>query len=681
MHSRKLLIRCLKQYPVWVFLTSLLGLSSAVFNGVGVALIIPILLSFLGQDVQQNTSFPPILNQILSIFDGVPDTYRTLVMAATVVMAIIFKNLANYASTLTSNALNRSFSSNLRKEGIRLLLDVDMSYFNKFQLGDLMNRINNEVNRTTSAVRSLMRIAVIAITIIVFLGILIAISWQLTLVSTVLMGGIALLNQYSVRQAKSFGKELSRTAGALSSHLIEMLSGIRLVKATANEEREYKILEDLIRRRERAEFRSQLVFASIAPVNEISSILAIIGIVAAGRVLFTEQIQAFSPVILTYLLVLFRTLPFVAQLNTQRSQLANASASVDLVSDFLRRDNKPFMVSGTVPFSRLNTGIRFVDVSFHYPGSTEAVLSEVTLDLPKGTTLALVGHSGAGKSTLADLLARFYDPSQGSIEIDGIDLRRLDVKSFRRRLGIVSQDTFLFNASVRNNIKYGSPEATDGEIIEAAKLANAYEFILRLPQGLDTPIGDRGVLLSGGQRQRLAIARALIQDPEILILDEATSALDTVSERLVQEAIDALSRDRTTLVIAHRLSTVRRADQIAVLEAGHVVEVGTHTELLGHNGPYAELHAIQFADHPADTNGASTDASLQAVSQASHNLRSHLNNLLGCLGLLAESPMEETSEQAELTQAALQEALNMFKAIETWEKEAETASTRVAIRN
>jgi len=680
MHSRKLLIRCLKQYPVWVFSTSLLGLSSAVFNGVGVALIIPILLGFLGQDIQQNASFPPILNQVLSAFDGVPDAYRTSVMAVAVVMAIVLKNLANYASTLTSNALNRSFSSNLRKEGIRLLLDVDMSYFNKFQLGDLMNRINNEVNRTTSAVRSLMRIAVIAITIIVFLGILIAISWQLTLVSTVLMGGIALLNQYSVSQAKSFGKELSRTAGALSSHLIEMLSGIRLVKATANEEREYKVVADLIRQRERAEFRSQLVFASIAPVNEISSILAIIGIVAAGRVLFAEQIQAFSPVILTYLLILFRTLPFVAQLNTQRSQLANASASVDLVSDFLRRDNKPFMVSGAMPFSHLNTGIRFVDVSFHYPGSSESVLSGVTLNLPKGTTLALVGHSGAGKSTLADLLARFYDPSQGSIEIDGIDLRRLDIKSFRRRLGIVSQDTFLFNTSVRNNIKYGTPEATDEEIIEAAKLANAYEFILRLPQGLDTLIGDRGVLLSGGQRQRLAIARALIQDPEILILDEATSALDTVSERLVQEAIDALSRDRTTLVIAHRLSTVRRADQIAVLDAGHVVEVGSHTELLQHNGPYAELHAIQFADRPAEANGASKDASLQEMSQASHNMRSHLNNLLGCLGLLAESPVEETSEQDELTQAALQEALNMFKAIETWEKDAGTASTRVALR-
>ena len=235
------------------------------------------------------------------------------------------------------------------------------------------------------------------------------------------------------------------------------------------------------------------------------------------------------------------------------------------------------------------------DLSFR-TASQQVLLQDVSFDLPKASVLAIAGPNGAGKSTLADLLPRFYDPCAGKIELDGIDLRDIELDSFRRRLGIVSQDTFLFNASVRDNLMYGKPEATEQDLQDALRRANAHEFVMNLSQGVETMIGDRGVLLSGGQRQRLAIARALLQGPEILILDEATSALDTVSERLVQKAIDELSRDRTTLVIAHRLSTVQNADQIAVLDQGRVVETGTHAALLKEGGYYAELCAIQFLE-------------------------------------------------------------------------------------
>jgi ATP-binding cassette, subfamily B, bacterial MsbA len=274
--------------------------------------------------------------------------------------------------------------------------------------------------------------------------------------------------------------------------------------------------------------------------------------------------------------------------------LANVSPSIAIANDFLRTDNKPFMKNGLTAFTSLKQGIHFQQVSLTYPAQAKPVLTAVDLYLPKNTTLALVGASGAGKSTLADLLPRFYDPTEGCILIDGQDLRDLDYHSLRRAMGIVSQDTFLFNTSIRENIAYGCPQASDADIMAAAKQANADEFITQLPQGFDTPIGDRGVLLSGGQRQRIAIARALLQNPEILILDEATSALDTVSERLVQEAIDNLSRDRTTLVIAHRLSTVQKADQIAVLDQGRVVEIGTHKALMAKQGYYARLCEMQL---------------------------------------------------------------------------------------
>ncbi|MCU0533020.1 MAG: ATP-binding cassette domain-containing protein [Hydrococcus sp. Prado102] len=295
------------------------------------------------------------------------------------------------------------------------------------------------------------------------------------------------------------------------------------------------------------------------------------------------------------IVVLYKLIPTISQLNRARNQLAKQSYSIQIAAHFLDRRNKPFMTrSGSQIYSRLKAGIHFENVSFAYPESEKIVLDEVNLWIPKGKMIALVGASGAGKSTIADLLSRFYDPSAGRITVDGEDLRDYDLKSYRQAMGIVSQDTYLFNNSVRYNISYGLENVPDEAVIEAAKRANAYDFIIQLPQGFDTTIGDRGVLLSGGQRQRIAIARALVRNPDLLILDEATSALDTVSEQLIQQAIEELCQERTTLAIAHRLSTIQKAHQIAVMDRGKIVEIGTHEELLSLNGYYARLYAMQF---------------------------------------------------------------------------------------
>ena len=273
---------------------------------------------------------------------------------------------------------------------------------------------------------------------------------------------------------------------------------------------------------------------------------------------------------------------------------------------------------------------------------------------------------------MADLLPRFYDPTSGAIELDGVDLKTIDLGSYRSNLGIVSQETFLFNASVRENLLYGRPEATEEELKTATKQANAYEFIENLPQGFDTMIGDRGVLLSGGQRQRLAIARALLQDPDILILDEATSALDTVSERLVQNAIDDLSRNRTTLVIAHRLSTIYEADQIAVLDRGKVVEVGTHVELLEKRGAYAKLHTMQLTkslhEHTKGNNLVSNILPVyrEAIGKSSYELRSQLNSMIGLLALIQDD-IDDPYEQLELMAHAQTIALDLLSVVENLE--------------
>ncbi len=661
MSNRKLLVKFAKPYPSRIFFTILFGFSGALFNGVGTTLIVPVILQIVGQPVDL-TGAPPIIKSIISPFDQVPENYRLAVMAGSIIFIIILKNLAGYIGSLVSSSLTRTLTSDMREAGLKLLLDIDIDYYTKMKVGDLINSLGGEISRAASAIGSVIRLIILAITILVFVALLLSISWQLTIATTILLTLVTLINQYAIYRSRDFGAQLSEMSKAYSISVLEMLNGIRLVKSTGNEDREYKRIQKLIRDREKADFQSQVNSEAITPVSEVTGIIALIFIVFLGRTLFADQISSVSAVLITYLLLLLRLLPFISQLNTLRSSFANTASSVDIVADFLRQDNKPFMGNGTIPYEKLIEGVHFKHLCFSYPNHQNIVLQDVNLYLPRGTTLALVGSSGAGKSTMADLLPRFYNPTSGCITLDGIDLRDFDLKSVRKAMGIVSQDTFLFNDSVRNNIAYGRPEASDDEILTASKRANAYEFISKLPQGFDTQIGDRGVMLSGGQRQRLAIARALLQNPEILILDEATSALDTVSERLVQAALDELSRDRTTLVIAHRLSTVQKAHQIAVLDQGSVVEIGTHEELLQKGGYYSRLYSMQFADQ--------TEVSTRknpSFNRISHELRTRLNSMIGFLGLLADDLVDNSQERHELIDESYNSALRVLNAIEVFD--------------
>ncbi len=594
MSPKQLLLSYALRYPGWIILTIILGFSSALFNGVSTTLVVPLVLGLLGKGEINLQGGPPIIQKILTLFDGGSGGNTLALMAVVIVLAIAFKNLAIYFSALASGCLSRKLVRDFRNEGIRLLLEVDFDYFSKTKIGDIVNQIGDEISRAAVSLRLTIHVLTLGITILTFVGILISISWQLTLGATCLLLIVAIINQYFIRRARKFGQILSSKSSDYSTALLEIMTGMRLIKAVSNEEAEYQRIKKLIDEREQAEDYSQANFDAIGPINEVAGTLAILGIVFLGKTLFGQQLESFSTVLLMYLYVLFRLMPIVSQLNTHRSNLANVTPSTEIVAEFLRRDDKPFMTNGKTIYQKIQEGISFSGVSFAYPGKENLVLNKVDLWLPKGTTLALVGASGAGKSTMADLLPRFYEPVAGCIALDGKDLREYEIHSLRQAMGIVSQDTFLFNTSVRNNIAYGRENVTLDEVISAAKRANAYEFIIQLPEGFDTEIGDRGIILSGGQRQRLAIARALLRNPDILILDEATSALDTVSERQVQQAIEELCRDRTTLVIAHRLSTIQKADQIAVMDKGKVVEIGTHEELLKKGGYYTRLYSMQF---------------------------------------------------------------------------------------
>ncbi|BAY77799.1 ABC transporter-related protein [Nostoc linckia NIES-25] len=661
MSTRKLLLRFAKPYPGLILLTILLGFSGALFNGISTALIVPVVLKIVGQEVDL-TSAPPILKKMISPFDNAPESYRIGIMAGAIILTIILKNLATYASALASSSLTRKLTADMREAGLKLLLEIDIDYYAKTKVGDLINRLGGEIGRAASAVGSTVKIVILGITILVFVGLLLSISWQLTIAATLLLSLVTLVNQYTISRSKFFGKMLSEMSKAYSISVLETLNGIRLVKATGNEEKEFQRIQKLIRDREKADFQSQVNSEAITPIGEVMGITALLMIVILSKAFFANEVSSLSTVLLTYLLVLLRVLPLLSQLNTIRSNFASTAASVDVANEFLTLDDKPFMGNGKIPYTKLQEGVSFNSLCFAYPGHEKLVLKDVNLYLPRGTTLALVGGSGAGKSTIADLLPRFYDPIAGAITIDGIDLRQFNIVSLRKRMGIVSQDTFLFNDSVKNNIAYGCPEATDDEILTATKRANAYEFISKLPQGFDTLIGDRGVMLSGGQRQRLAIARALVQNPEILILDEATSALDTVSERLVQTALDELSRDRTTLVIAHRLSTVQKADKIAVLDRGQVVEVGTHEQLLQKGGYYSRLYSMQFAEHPETVTKQN-----QSLLRISHEIRTQLNSMIGFLRLLLDDLVDDAQERQELIEDSYKSAWRILNTIDVFD--------------
>ncbi|MDJ0704593.1 MAG: ABC transporter ATP-binding protein [Leptolyngbyaceae cyanobacterium MO_188.B28] len=675
MSFRRLLTSFVRRYPARISLNIIMGFSGAIFNGVSTALIVPVVLQLLGQEVTLEQG-PPIIKALFYPFEGISAQYRLLAMLGVVLTTILLKNITNYLSSFVSFSLQRSLTNDLREEALKVLLETDLEFYSKSKIGELATRLNGDISRSATAVTTFIRLLIVSITILLFVGILLSISWKLTLISSVLLAFVALVNQHCVKQSKIFGAQVTLMHKAYSVSVLEALGGIRLVKATTNEEKEFQHISKLMRELEQVQLKSQMNIAAVAPISETTGITAIIAISLLGRALFSDTIDALSAVLLTYLFALFRLLPFVSQLNGVRTRLANASASINFANDLLTRSNKPFMANGTLPFNRIREGIHFNRLSFSYPGHKKMVLKEIDLYLPRGKTLALVGTSGAGKSTFADLLPRFYDPTSGCISIDGVDLRQFDYKSLRKAMGIVSQSTYLFNDSVRNNLLYSRPDATDDQLIEAAKRANAYNFIMDLPKGWNTEIGDRGVMLSGGQRQRLAIARALLKDPDILILDEATSALDTVSERFVQEAIEELSRDRTTLLIAHRLSTVQNADQIAVLDQGRVIEIGTHNELLDKNGYYNQLYSMQFANSLSSEKSVQTSQNLthsknheDAFNNVSYQARNSLNSVIGCLTLLADEIGAENSskDQIELTEEAYQSAINLFKSLEIFE--------------
>ena len=568
------------------------GIANAVLNSIGITLAIPVILSILDPNLLPVDKLPAILSQPLMLFDGFPSDIKNIMMAIVIFILIALKNLTTVLNQISNSLLTKKLSNSLRVDLFKILFSVDIDFFNQNKIGTLVSTLNSESLKTALSIKNVLDLCRNVINVFLFLVVLISLSWQITLISGTFLILLSLGNQIFVSKAKTIGKKQKEISREYNQSIIETFSGIRLIKSFAQENQEFHKISNLVEETEKKELEAQYTRIFIKPINEVFGILIILIIVLIGKYFLLDDATALAATLLTYLVVLFRALPLISTINQGRTNIANQSSAVEVVNSFLNTKDKPFLPEGQKSYSCLEQGILFENVSFHYPQYDDLVLTDIDLFIPKNKVTALVGSSGSGKSTLADLFARFYDPTTGKILFDGIDYQDFQLHSVRKKMAIVSQDTFLFNDTVKNNICYGLTDVTEEEIMYAAKHANAYNFIMGLPQQFDTQIGDRGILLSGGQKQLLAIARAILRNPELLILDEATSALDNVSEKLVQQALDELCIDRTTLVIAHRLSTVQNADQIVVLHKGKIKEIGNHQQLLAQNGYYQKLYQI-----------------------------------------------------------------------------------------
>ncbi|WNZ27459.1 ABC transporter ATP-binding protein [Leptolyngbya sp. NK1-12] len=594
--DNQLVLREVKYFPWIAALSILFPLLAAVCEGIGMGFLLAFLQSLVGaadQPFQTGVQWFDIW--VLGIHKSA--TERLYRVSGLILLSTWVRACFNYLSYVFLEMAQVNLVDRLRKRIFEQLQALSLGFFSKSNSGEIINVITTETTLLQQILQTAGFVLTKGLALIAYIVVVLQISWQLTLISTLLFTLVAVGLTRLNRIARERSFPVSQANSRFTAIAMEFINGIRTVQAFATQDferqRYYQASTEVVR----ASTYSVMGWGLVRPLAEGLATTVLVGMIIVGMTVFVANGTLQIAALLTFLFTLFRLVPAIHEINGGIARIASLHGAVKTIEELLKTSNKPYLQNGRLPFSGLQQSLEFISVDFSYD-ATHPVLQNITLTIPQGQMIALVGASGAGKTTLADLIPRFYDPTAGLIQIDGIDLRQFDLTSLRRKIAVVSQDTFIFNASVRDNIAYGLANVSDTAVSEAARLANALEFIENLPQRFDTQLGDRGVRLSGGQRQRLAIARALLRDPEILILDEATSALDSVSERLIQASLEKLSVGRTVIAIAHRLSTITRADKVVVLEQGQIVEQGSYRDLLQQRGVLWKYHQMQHELEP-----------------------------------------------------------------------------------
>jgi subfamily B ATP-binding cassette protein MsbA len=528
------------------------------------------------------------------------DRRETLIVVCLVIfLSFLLKNVCFYLRRVIISFIQLNIILSIRNRLHSVMLRLPISFFEKRRTGELSSIMFNDVNAVNNVLNNSFGSLLLApVQVLASLTILILISWKLSLITFVIvpLSGILIvkIGQSIRRKSRRVFQQISNVFSAFH----EAITSIRIVKAFTGEPKEMKRFEEANKKYFRAEFRSKRLSYATSPLNETLGVSILVVLLWYGGNMVYSGTGMSGEDFIRYLVFLFTMFQPLKQLSGLNNIMQTGFAASERIFGIMDAEQEVYEKPGAIELEEFSESIEFKRVSFKYDGDEPVVLKNVDLTIPKGDTVALVGHSGSGKTTLASLLPRFHDVTSGEIRIDSVDVRDYTLNSLRKQMGIVTQDTILFNDTVKANIAYAMQNPDEEEIKKAAQAANAWEFIGEMEHGLDTVIGEKGLKLSGGQRQRVSIARAILKNPPILILDEATSSLDTEAEKIVQEAIEKLMKDRTVLVIAHRLSTVIHADKIVVMDRGEIVGTGPHQELLETCSTYRYLYEIQFRDEP-----------------------------------------------------------------------------------
>lgn len=602
--------RYIFQYKGRAILVIVCNLLFVIFNLLSLVLFIPVLqLIFKPLEKVAELKQPNWSGSITDIAAYVKDYYNffmqqmvnedpkqaLIFVCISVFTAFFLKNIFRYGAVWHQSELRMAVVRDLRNKLFVKALNLPLSFYSNERKGDLMSRMNSDVGEIEIAVVSILELIYREpIAIIINVATLIYFSPQLTLFSFILLPISAFVISKIGKSLKKTAKKGQEQMGLLFSSIEEGLGGIRIIKAFNGVNQVFDAFKEINLKHQQLitkTFRKK----DLSPIlNETLGVAVMLCLVWYGGTIILDvknDQHLTAEVFITFIIVFSQLLRPIQGISTSIAFLHKAKASQDRINEILNADEKIYEIENPTPLHDLKKGILYENVSFKY--KDEWVLKDINLSIEKGKTIALVGESGSGKSTLGDLLPRFYDVSQGAIYFDDVPITSCSIKDLRKHIGIVSQESILFNASVKENIAFGMPEASIQDIEEAAKIANAHDFIMNLESGYETNIGERGNKLSGGQKQRISIARAVLKNPNILILDEATSALDTESEKLVQDALDHLMKERTSIIIAHRLSTIRNADEIIVLSKGQIKERGSHNELMNLKGMYFNLCSLQ----------------------------------------------------------------------------------------
>lgn len=583
----------LRRYHVLTTIVLFSIIMASLFEGVSFGMLIPLILGMTteGVNLLQNLPFFGYLNSLF-----LSNNQQTFIsfMFILLFLILLVKNIFVYLSNTLIVKLKLALVRDCRVKLMNNLLEYDIKYFDSIKTGNIVSNINAETQRMGDFISAVLQLTALTGKVIVFIILLFLISWKVSILVFALIASVLLPIELILKRVKHIGSHLTQALADYNYKLIELLGAVRLIKICATEDLEKKNFKSYADKIYETWFKSNKYSKLIIPLSEvfIFGLIALFFIISINLTKMDfKNIFAF---IATYLLVLAKMLTQLNNLNGMRSDAVSNLAAFASYEALSEERGKKTILSGNRIIENFSDSIEFKNVSFSYINGRQ-VLDNVNIKIPKGKMAAVVGASGVGKSTMVNLIPRFYEVSLGEILIDGIRLQDLNLSKWRRKIGFVSQDIFIFNASVTSNIAYGYDKLSEEEVVCAAKAANAHDFIMKLPEKYDTILGERGIKLSGGQKQRISISRAIIHNPEILILDEATSSLDTETERLIREAVERLTRGRTVIAIAHRLSTILHSDNIIVLDEGRVVEMGHHWDLLKKNGLYKRLYNAQFS--------------------------------------------------------------------------------------